>query len=112
MGKEIKYEKLPGIIRTILEQPFWLPELDVDKFYSRIHDDHDGTFQGSIGVYLDKVSDAWVGIDGVHIGKMLRFRAPLGGSQSDRVRNALLILAYAIMLDNKERPQEIPQSDT
>lgn len=37
----------------------------------------------------------------------MRFRMPMmGGGQSPRVRNALLILAEAIRLDNLDHPQQ------
>ena len=42
-----------------------------------------------------------------HHGPAMRFRMPIvGGGQSPRVRNALMILALAIKLDNEEHPQE------
>ena len=52
-----------------------------------------------------KDGDAWIGID---VRNFLRFRMPLcGGGQSPRTRNALLILAEAIRLDNEESNTEV-----
>ncbi len=109
-NQEISQEEIVRAIHIILNQPFWIPGLDVNSFYSRLHDDHDGTFQGSLTVGFSSDADAWVSIDGVPSGSSLRFRnAFIGGGQSERVRTALLILALAIKLDNEERPQERPK---
>ena len=90
-------------VRKILETPFWMPTLKTDTLYERTHDDHDGTFEGKIRVAFDMVGDAWVNTD--RQGKDLRFRTFGGGGNSQRVRNALIILAEAIRLDNEERPE-------
>jgi hypothetical protein len=74
--------------------------------YSRLHDDHDGEFTGKISVVFSPDSDAWVYIDK---RDGLRFRTYSGGGASLRVRNALIILALAIKLDNEEHPIEIPE---
>jgi hypothetical protein len=55
-------------------------------------------------VYFDKSGDAWVETTKKY-NKALRFRDFLGGGQSQRVRNALMILALAIELDNEDHPQ-------
>jgi hypothetical protein len=89
--------------RRVLEHPFWIPGLETDKVYARLHDDHDGTFQGEIRVAISQDADTWVETDGK---SFLRFREPIcGGGMSPRVRNALMILAYAIKLDNEKKPQ-------
>jgi hypothetical protein len=91
-------------IRKILEDSLgFAPGLDVETPYERLHDDHDGRGMGKIVVIFGPDGDAWVRTDS-HQGPTLRFRAPLGGSHSPRTRNALVILAYAIMLDEKQFP--------
>lgn len=93
-------------IKRILEISFWLPTLKTDTLYERTHDDHDGTFKGKIRVAFDMMGDAWVNVD--RQGIDLRFRSWTGGGNSQRVRNALMILAEAIRLDNEEHPEPEP----
>lgn len=91
-------------IRKILDSDFWLPTLDTRTNYSRLHDDHDGTFEGVVSVMFGPDGDAYITTDR-HVGPSLRFRMPLvGGGMSKRTRNALLILAEAIRLDNEDHP--------
>jgi hypothetical protein len=104
----ISQETIVKAINEILNEPFWLPGLETQVAYQRIHDDHDGTFDGILSVVFGKDSDAWLQILGKP-GVILRFRNSFGGGQSQRVRNALLILAHAIKLDNEEVPQYSPQ---
>ena len=106
--KEVSMERLIKDAHRILENPFWIQELDVNAFYERLHDDHDGTFQGKITVSFSVDGDAWIGIDG---HPSLRFRTFQGGGVSLRVRNALVVLALAIKLDNEKCPQEQPQKE-
>lgn len=101
--KEVSQERLIKDTRRVLENPFWIPGLDIKVFYERLHDDHDGTFKGKIIVCLDEHGDVYVGTDK---SPLLRFRNDFGGGMSLRVRNALMILAWAIKLDNEKRPQE------
>mgnify|MGYP001611293196 FL=1 len=98
-------ERLVKDILRVLRCHFWIPELNTKEMYERLHDDHDGTFKGRIGVQFGQDCDAWVAIDG---RTFLRFRTPLGGGCSPRVRNALMILALAIKLDNEKNLQQIP----
>jgi hypothetical protein len=94
------------LIHALLEKPFWISTLETMKGYSRLHDDHDGTYRGSIYVQFGRDGDAHILSDS-EAG--LRFRMPeIGGGMSPRVRNALMILAEAIRLDNQERPIEKP----
>jgi hypothetical protein len=105
MAREISQERLEKDVKRVLENPFWIQGLSYKTAYSRIHDDHDGTFDGEIGVYFTQDSDAWVEI-AKKDGGALRFREGIiGGGSSPRVRNALMILAYAIKLDNEKHPQ-------
>jgi len=89
-------------IKKILEEPFWIKTVSPNIGYTRLHDDHDGTFTGSVSVLFDEMGDARMTIDS---REPIRFRTWGGGGMSLRVRTALLILAEAIRLDNEERPQ-------
>lgn len=97
-------EVTPKLIKSILESYFWPSTLEPMISYTRQHDDTDGEDNGRISVIISKDGDAWVDID---MQKTLRFRMPFsGGGISPRTRNALLILAEAIRLDNEERKQK------
>jgi len=103
--KKLSQERLVGDTKRVIENPFWIPGLETDVSYERIHDDHDGTKEGRIIIQIDKMGDIWFTTD-KHHGSAMRFRTSVGGGMSERVRSALMILAYAIKLDNEERPQE------
>ncbi len=92
----------PEFLKKLLYEQFWLETLDVKCAYSRLHDDHDGTFKGIISVGFDQMGDAWLFVEDQ---SPLRFRTWEGGGMSLRTRNALVILAEAIRLDNEETPQ-------
>lgn len=94
-------------VRNLLEEPFWLPTLETMKSYTRLHDDHDGTYEGKISVIVAPDGDIHVTID-KRQGHALRFRMFGGGGMSLRTRTALLILAEAIRLDNADKPQSMP----
>jgi len=96
-------------IKKLLEDGVeWPSELKTDTVYSRLHDDHDGEFLGSLEIGFSRDGDAWVSVIG-DPGVPLRFRSGFGGGQSLRVSHALRILALAIKLDNEERPIQRPQ---
>ncbi len=99
-------DNLTETIRKFLEEPYWISELSSEEEYMRLHDDCDGTSTGILSVVIDRYGDAYVATD---VGQLrnLRFRTFGGGGDSPRVRNALMILAYAIKLDNEERPQKL-----
>jgi len=103
--RKVKIDRLIKDARRVLEHPFWIPDLKMKTPYTRIHDDHDGTFKGSITVGFSEDGDAWLNVDPTHNGVSLRFRNLFGGGVSLRVRNALMILALAIKLDNEKKPQ-------
>jgi hypothetical protein len=91
-------------IKKAVEKPYWLETLKTDTAYRRQHDDHDGSPKGGLMVLIDKMGDAYISTDN---NPWLRFRTWGGGGQSLRTRNALMILAEAIRLDNEDRPQDI-----
>ena len=88
-------------IKKILEAPLWIQELKTQEVYSRLHDDHDGERKGHIMVQFTPDGDAWVNVD--QLFPSLRFRTFGGGGVSLRTRNALVILAYAMKLDDEKR---------
>lgn len=90
-------------IKKLLETDFWPENLKPNQYYERVHDDHDGEFTGRVSLIFDDYGDAYLMVDEAF--KSLRFRTFGGGGMSLRVRNALLLLAIAIKMDNEERPQ-------
>ena len=97
-------DKLQQTIRSVLEQPFWLPDLKPGEHYFRTHDDCEGELQNGIKVIFSEDGDAWVETTSEPF-TTCRYRMPIiGGGRSPRVRNALLILALAIKLDNEDDP--------
>ena len=90
--------------RQVLEEPFWITELKTDIWYIRLHDDHDGTKKGKVAVMILENGDCVISNDSQR--ESLRFRTMGGGGNSLRVRNALMILALAIKLDNDQKPTE------
>ena len=91
-----------GTIRKVLEAPFWPEILRAETQYWRVHDDHDGTHKGRVGIYVDQMGDVYLLSDNA---PALRFRTFGGGGMSERTRNALLLLACAIKMDNEDHPQ-------
>jgi hypothetical protein len=93
-------DDINGMARKVLEIPFWPDGLPTDEDYFRQHDDHDGDITQGIRVLLTEFGDV-----GISTGReMRRFRPFGGGGQSMRVRNAILLLALAIKLDNEDHP--------
>jgi hypothetical protein len=111
-------QKLTKETRRVLEGAFWIQDLQPEVSYGRIHDDHDGTNEGVLSVSIDRQGDAFISIQSRNRGPgrnqfsdMLRFRTSGGGGMSLRVRNALMVLAEAIRLDNEERPAADPSKN-
>lgn len=93
-------------IKALLgESMIWPEGLEARTRYERLHDDHDGTCQGSTVVCIGDDGDAWIDLQGKRAFESLRYRTGIGGGSSLRVRNALLMLAFAIKLENEEHPQ-------
>lgn len=104
---KIPSDKIPDTIEALLEAHFWLPSLETMTSYERLHDDHDGTREGTLCVMFSPDGDARVWIEGSEDtpSSSLRFRMPgQGGGLSRYTRVALLILAEAIRRDNLEIP--------
>lgn len=89
-------------LTAILGESMIWPEGLEAKRYERIHDDHDGTGEGSVVVMIGHDGDAWLYTCGVGPCASLRYRTMAGGGRSTRVRNALLLLAFAIKLEEDE----------
>jgi hypothetical protein len=99
-----KREYTTADIEALLgESMIWPEGLEARERYERLHDDHDGTGQGKLVVVIGEDGDAWVDVQGKRPMETLRFRTHQGGGRSVRVRNALLMLAFAIKLDNDAR---------
>jgi hypothetical protein len=95
---------IPETIDRLLATEFWLRSLVPETGYVRLHDDHNGTYQGTLRIVLDKMGEVQVIAAGANGLVCLRFRTSDGGGVSLNTRKALLILAEAIRMDNKERP--------
>lgn len=104
-----KLESWDRQLRKLLNILPWPNGLEAKKVYSRVQDDHDGSFEGEIQVIIGSDGDAWVKTTRPRNGDLIRFRTLFGGTMSPRVRNALMILALAIKLDNEERPIQKPE---
>lgn len=101
-------ERAEKLVHTLLNENYWLPKLRPDTRYVRTNDDHDGTWFPKINVVFSHDGDAWVGVQALRpeVLSSCRFRTGMGGGASLRVRNALLILAEAIRLDNEDRREQ------
>ena len=94
------------VIRALVETPFWPRLLETGVSYTRLGDDT----SSKISVAIAPDADAWITVfsdlDPEEASFSQRFRSGFGGGESERVRNALLVLALAIKLENEARPQE------
>lgn len=99
---------IEATIRKVLETPFWPSTIKPGECYQRYEDDSPFgflsiTFGGDGDGHMLVLHEQ----DPKERRFSMRFRMPMtGGGQSPRVRNALLILAEAIRLDNLEHPQQ------
>jgi hypothetical protein len=103
---EVKGQKVSPVVRRIkrlLDEPFWPNTLRMGESYFRTHDDCEGDRGQGVIVTVGPDGDVWIST--TTRMSTCRFRNFFGGGRSLRVRNALLILAEAIRLDNEERPQ-------
>jgi hypothetical protein len=94
------------VIETLLNADFSPDWIESGVGYQRYGDDVN---LGSITVGCGPDGDGRVEVASVidpnDVNFIHRFRTEFGGGASLRVRNALLILALAIQMDNDERPQ-------
>jgi len=95
---------------TVLETVWWPQSLHAEQALSRVHDDCDGDLSQTLMVYLGRDLDVHVGMG--HALETLRFREPMGGGMSPRVRNALLVLAEAIRRDNELIPRKAQSGES
>jgi hypothetical protein len=95
--------EMRDMIKQVLETPYWIPTLKADKPYFITNDDCDGKIRQGITVIIDSQGDAWVTVDGNKGYGTSRIRTFNGGGHNHRTRNALMILAEAIRLDNEKR---------
>jgi len=102
--EKLSDEELYQQVINLLEGAYWLKDLDTMYRYTRNHDDDDGTRTGKINVIISGDGDSHIWIDAPSEGGSLRFRTYGGGGLSLRVRNAIVLLALAIKMDNEERP--------
>ena len=90
-------------IKQILEDNFWISSLKPDYPYFVTNDDYAGRRHEGITVTIDSQGDAWISINDEDAYCNARIRTFAGGGHNHRTRNALMILAEAIRLDNDER---------
>ena len=98
MGEQEK--SMDEKVVELLEGNFWLEGLQANRAYFRSHDDCAGESESGIEVYFDQFGDGYIKTPMLRYGTC-RFRTQGGGGKSLRVRNALMILAEAIRLDNE-----------
>lgn len=100
------------VILAILDELPWPPSVEVQRHYIRHGDDNNGT----LTIVFGEDGDGWVEIisdtDPNDSTFSHRFRGFFGGGESLRTRTALIVLAKAIELDNKDRPQQRPLLET
>lgn len=94
---------MKDMIKQVLETPYWIPTLKADIPYFITNDDCDGNLHQGITVTIDCQGDAWISINGERGYQTCRIRTFNGGGHNHRTRNALMILAEAIRLDNEGR---------
>jgi hypothetical protein len=114
VGKKTVYQKVQHlllensteVLRAVVEGNYWPAGLRVGEPYCRVGDDTNG----NIAVSFPIDADGWISIlsrlDPEEPTLSHRFRCAFGGGESLRVRNALLVLALAIKLDNDAHPQD------
>ena len=90
-------------VERLLEDDFRIPTIYADKSYIRVQDDNDGDRSeiNQLQIYIAQDADVHVILP--RSFDSLRFRTSLGGGNSLRVRNALLLVAEAIRRDNIKR---------
>ncbi|MBX4189219.1 hypothetical protein KW785_01325 [Candidatus Parcubacteria bacterium] len=104
------------VIGILLNSLFWPKTLKAGKFYTRRSDDDDGlgnTISVFVGDMGSRAGDVFFDshLDEHSLSTTHCFRTGFGGGSSPRVRNALMVLAIAIDLDNETRPMRMPERE-
>ena len=98
---KIEFDRRTEAARELLEASWWPSELETRVPCFRTQDDCDGDRASGIMVVVTEDGDVSVE---THKGPC-RYCMPMrGGGLSHRTRNALLMLALAIKLDDEEMP--------
>lgn len=92
-------------VQRALMPNYWLPSVEANTTHTRRQDDTDGKRDHAqdLTVSIGPDGDCWLQAGA---GNLLRFRTWAGGGGSLRTRQALMLLAEAIRLDNEDRPQD------
>ena len=98
----VEPEKADKLTKELLEENYWLPNINNTDRYFITQDDNEGNAASGLSVMFSEDGDAWVKTYDKPM-ESCRFRTYAGGGRSHRVRNALMILAEAIRLDSQER---------
>lgn len=77
-----KLESWDRQLRKLLNVLPWPNGLEAKTVYSRVQDDHDGSFEGEIQVVIGSDGDAWVRTTRRRNGDLIRFRTLFGGTMS------------------------------
>lgn len=106
MGKIYSDKKVKEALNVLLEGEYWIEALCVNKLFKRKHDDTDGRDDQTqyLSLAIDPMGDVHINVP-LGPWRILRYRTPGGGGQSERVRKALIILAEAIRRDNEKNPE-------
>lgn len=91
-------------IKELLETPFWIPAIATNVSYESHDDDTPCDEVALLQVIFSADGDAWVNKMTDPAYKSIRKRTYAGGGKDLRTRTALMILAYAIKLD-EENPK-------
>jgi len=98
---------LDNILKEASENSELADELQEDE-YERVGDDNDDNKRGPSIIISFKHGDAFIMTTAMPLVPV-RFRSGFGGGGSERTRIALMLLAHAIELDNKENPQKFEE---
>lgn len=97
-------------IKALLETPFWIDGLESGVLYQTMDDDSpDG--QAYLQIYITPDGDVWANKLTDSIMKSIRKRTDIGGGRDHRTRTAMMILAYAMKLDEEERAERKAKYD-
>lgn len=103
----IPQTQIPKTARALLESEFSLPGLMPGKTYGRLHAREEGGGLAELAVIVLENRDVSVYITNEQgESTPLRFCSYEGGGTALRTRNALILLAEAIRLDNFEQSRK------